>query len=131
VLGAFALYTDVNPEEEAIRVAVSPILIGLVLVVIVAFLFFLARGIIQMRRYGSPTDPMLALVGASGRAQTLIAPTGIAYAGGESWSARSRGAQLAPGTPVRVVGVEGLELIVEPAATPEVPTREDPSVVLR
>jgi membrane-bound serine protease (ClpP class) len=131
LLGAFALYTDVNPREEAIQVEVSPILIGLVLVLIVAFLFFIARGILQIRRRAAPTDPMRALIGASGTAQTLIAPTGIAYAGGESWSARSRDAQLAPGTPVRVVGVEGLELIVEPAATPEVPTREDPSVVLR
>jgi membrane-bound serine protease (ClpP class) len=131
LLGAFALYTDVNPREEAIQVEVSPILIGLVLAIIVVFLFFIARGILQVRRRAAPTDPMRALIGANGTAQTLIAPTGIAYAGGESWSARSRGAQLAPGTPVRVVGVEGLELIVEPAATPEVPTREDPSVVLR
>ncbi len=60
---------------------------------------------------------MPALVGAAGTAQTLIAPTGIAYAGGESWSARSQGgAEIGAGAPLRVVGVEGLELIVEPAS---------------
>ena len=46
----------------------------------------------------------------------MIAPRGIAYAEGESWSARSRSAEIRAGTPLRVVGVEGLELIVEPAA---------------
>jgi membrane-bound serine protease (ClpP class) len=130
LLGAFALYTDVNPTEEAIQVEVSPILIGLVLAIVVAFLFFVARGLIQLRRHASPTDPMGTLVGASGMAQTLIAPTGIAYAGGESWSARSEGLEIPPGTPVRVVGVHGLELIVEPAATPDRPPTEDPSVAV-
>jgi membrane-bound ClpP family serine protease len=60
--------------------------------------------------------PVGALVGASGTAQTIIGPTGIAYAGGESWSARTRGAEIGAGTPVRVVAVDGLELIVEPTA---------------
>ena len=57
---------------------------------------------------------MLTLVGAGGVAQTLIAPKGIAYARGEAWSARSSGPEIAAGTPVKVVGVDGLELIVEP-----------------
>jgi membrane-bound ClpP family serine protease len=60
--------------------------------------------------------PMMALVGAGGVAQTMIAPTGIAYAGGEAWSARSRGERITPGSPVRVVAIDGLELIVEPGA---------------
>ena len=58
--------------------------------------------------------PVMGLVGAGGVAQTLIAPRGIAYAGGEAWSARSAGPEIAPGSAVRVVGVDGLELIVEP-----------------
>ncbi|MGH2356668.1 MAG: NfeD family protein [Candidatus Limnocylindria bacterium] len=127
LLGAFALYTDVNPQEEAISVEVSPVLIGLVLAAAVVFLFFIARGLLQVRRMRSPTDPMLALVGASGTAQTTIAPTGIAYAGGEAWSARSREATITPGTPVRVVGVDGLELIVEPSGTPEPSTAPRPT----
>ena len=59
----------------------------------------------------------ILLVGAGGVAQTLIAPRGIAFAGGETWSARSAGPEIAPGSAVRVVGVEGLELIVEPGDT--------------
>jgi membrane-bound ClpP family serine protease len=74
------------------------------------------RALMQMRRTGGIANPpVAALVGGNAIAQTLIAPTGIAYAGGESWSARSRAAEIGPGTALRVIGVEGLELIVEPA----------------
>jgi membrane-bound ClpP family serine protease len=69
-----------------------------------------------MRRQSVVPRPILALVGAGGVAQTLIAPRGIAYAGGEAWSARSTGPEIAPGSAVKVVGVEGLELIVEPGS---------------
>ena len=65
---------------------------------------------------GVSNKPVTSLLGAAGTAQTMIAPRGIAYAEGESWSARSRSAEIRAGAPLRVVGVEGLELIVEPAA---------------
>jgi membrane-bound serine protease (ClpP class) len=123
VLGAMALYTGVDPRQEAIEVSVSPWLIGIVVALMLVMLFFIVRGVIQVTRGGPPRDPMRALVGASGTAQTLIAPTGIAYADGESWSARSRDAEIDAGSPVRIVGVEGLELIVEPDASQQ----EDPS----
>ena len=80
-----------------------------------AYFFVLVRGADGQcaepldRRYRST-----GLVGAGGTAQTLIAPTGIAYAGGEAWSARSRHGKSSRAAPLRVVAVEGLELIVEP-----------------
>jgi membrane-bound serine protease (ClpP class) len=125
ILGAMALYTGVRPGEESIQVEVSPLLIGFVVAIMVGLIFFVARGVLEVRRQAPPRDPMLALVGAGGIAQTLIAPTGIAYAGGEAWSARSRDVEIGPGAPIRVVGVKGLELIVEPDAS----TTEDPSNV--
>jgi membrane-bound serine protease (ClpP class) len=116
VLGAFALWTGVDPRVEAIDVSVSPWLIVIVAAVGVVYIWVIVRAMLQQRRMGGVANkPVTALVGVGGTAQTLIAPTGIAYAGGESWSARSRGAEIGPGTPLRVVGVEGLELIVEPA----------------
>jgi membrane-bound serine protease (ClpP class) len=127
VLGAMALYTDVQPGQESIQVEVSPWLIAVVLAIMLGFLVFVARGVIEVRRRAPPPDPMLALVGAGGTAQTLIAPTGIAYAGGETWSARSREAEIGAGAPIRVVGVNGLELIVEPDASPT----EDPPDAIR
>jgi membrane-bound serine protease (ClpP class) len=126
ILGAIALYTDVQPGVESIDVEVSPWLIAVVLAIMIGFLVFVARGVIEVRRRAAPPDPMLALVGAGGTAQTLIAPTGIAYAGGETWSARSRDTEIGPGAPIRVVGVNGLELIVEPDAPP---TEDTPDAI--
>ncbi|MFN2419688.1 MAG: nodulation protein NfeD [Candidatus Limnocylindria bacterium] len=117
VLGAFALWTGVEPGVDVVDVSVSPWLIAIVAAVGIMYIWVLVRAMMQMRRTGGVSNrPVAALIGAAGTAQTLIGPTGIAYAGGESWSARSRDAEIGPGTPLRIVGVEGLELIVEPAA---------------
>jgi len=113
VLGAFALYTRVD-GTDSVQVGVNPVLVLGALAVSLVYLFILVRGLLQMRRRSTSTLPIVALVGAGGTAQTLLAPTGIAYAGGEAWSARSRSGEIDAGTPIRVVGVEGLELIVEP-----------------
>jgi len=116
VLGAFALWTGVEPGVDLTDVSVSPWIVAIVAAVGVVYAWVLVRALLQMRRGGGIANPpVAALVGAAGTAQTVIAPTGIAYAGGESWSARSRAGEISPGTPVRVVGVNGLELIVEPA----------------
>ena len=117
VLGAFALWTGVRPNEFVLDVSVSPWLIGVVVAIGLVYAWVLVRALLQMRRDagGVANPPLAALVGGGATAQTLIAPTGIAYAGGESWSARSPGGEIRPGTPLRVVGVQGLELIVEPA----------------
>ncbi len=115
VLGGFALWTGVQPGEFAFDVSVSPWVIAVIVIVGIVYAWVLVRALMQMRRSGVANEPVAALVGGTAMAQTLIAPTGIAYAGGESWSARSRDAEIGPGTPLRVVGVDGLELIVEPA----------------
>jgi membrane-bound serine protease (ClpP class) len=117
VLGAFALWTGVEPGELAIDLAVSPWIIAFVAIVGIVYAWVLVRALMQMRRAGiGPANrPVGSLIGGLATAQTLIGPTGIAYAAGETWSARSRGPEIGAGTPLRVVDVEGLELIVEPA----------------
>jgi membrane-bound serine protease (ClpP class) len=114
VLGGFALWTGVSPGEFAFDVGVSPWVIAFIAMAGVAYAWLLVRALMQMRKASTANPPVTALVGGSALAQTLIAPTGIAYAGGESWSARSD-TEIRPGTPLRVIGVDGLELIVEPA----------------
>ncbi|HEX3220225.1 MAG TPA: NfeD family protein [Candidatus Limnocylindria bacterium] len=121
VLGAFALWTGVNPEKDAIRISVSPWLLGAVVLLSMVYVFGIVRALLAMRRQPIVPMPITALVGAGGVAQTLIAPKGVAYAGGEAWSARSAGPEIAAGSPVRVVGVDGLELIVEPGSKGEKP----------
>jgi membrane-bound serine protease (ClpP class) len=116
VLGAFALWTGVETGELQLDISVSPWIVLVVTAVGVVYIWILIRAVLQMRRSGTIANkPISALVGGMATAQTLIAPTGIAYAGGESWSARTRDVEIGPGTPLRVVDVEGLELIVEPA----------------
>ena len=115
VLGAFALWTGVEPGQLELDVGVSPWIIAIVVAVGVVYAWVLVRALMSMRRGALANKPVAALVGALATAQTTIAPRGIAYAGGESWSARTRDGEITPGTPLRVVGVEGLELIVEPA----------------
>ncbi len=113
VLGAFALYTGVNIDNP-VQVSVSPILIVAAVGASLVYFFVLVRGILQMQKLRSTGLPIAALVGTGGTAQTTIAPTGIAYAGGEAWSARSRAGEIRAGSHLRVVAIEGLELIVEP-----------------
>ena len=116
VLGAFALWTGVETGELQLEIAVSPWIVLVLAAVGVVYIWLLIRAVLQMRRSGVIANkPISALVGGMATAQTLIAPTGIAYASGESWSARTRDVEIGPGTPLRVVDVEGLELIVEPA----------------
>jgi membrane-bound ClpP family serine protease len=58
---------------------------------------------------GSRTVP----AGTDGIARTAIARTGVVYAAGEEWTARSsNGSTIGSGASVRVVGQDGLILIV-------------------
>ncbi|MBV8592354.1 MAG: hypothetical protein JO212_20235, partial [Acetobacteraceae bacterium] len=56
-----------------------------------------------------------ALIGAGGRVLQWAGLKGDILAQGERWSARAS-RPLAPGEPVRIVGREGLTLLVEPTA---------------
>jgi membrane-bound ClpP family serine protease len=52
--------------------------------------------------------------GTRGEVRVSLNPIGSVYAAGEEWTARTAGPPLERGTPVTVVGQEGLTLIVEP-----------------
>lgn len=127
VFGAFALFNGVDLNRP-VEVHVSPIIVGVVVVFVLFYLWTVMRGVIATRRRPAGALPIAAVMGTIGQARTLIAPSGIAYAGGETWSARSRSGEIQPGSPLRVVGAEGLELIVEAApdasASDSVPKEE-------
>ena len=54
--------------------------------------------------------------GTLGEVRRPLTPIGSVYAGGEEWTARSADERpIGRGTPIRVVGQEGLTLLVEPA----------------
>jgi membrane-bound serine protease (ClpP class) len=54
-----------------------------------------------------------ALLGKIGRARSELSPEGMVHVAGELWTATSSGDVIPAGTEIRVVGVDGLRLVVE------------------
>ena len=67
-----------------------------------------------------PAQDLDALIGLEGETRTPVHHEGTVYVDGELWSARSR-CPIPAGHPIRVVGREGLVLLVEPLPEAEVP----------
>jgi membrane-bound serine protease (ClpP class) len=133
VLGASALYTTPSPGLPA--VSVSP----WVLLAMVAWSLFFAlvvlRAALQIRHqaplpfgFGGGAGGLLP-AGSIGKVQRALEPTGSVHVMGEDWSARSAsGTKIERGRAIRVVGQEGLILMVEPLPEPLVgPASEAPT----
>ena len=94
-------------------------------VVLILIVVGVGRGVSRRRganedEFGAGGRPLVQL-GTHGVAKTVLAPSGVVLAAGEQWTASSgSGARIEPGQRVRVVGQDGLTLIVElePAAAP-------------
>jgi membrane-bound serine protease (ClpP class) len=123
VLGAFTLYTAPGtPTAPDVRVA-APLIVGMAIAT-AGYVALVLFTVVRVRRRtaayaggfgagGSATVP----AGSEAVVKTALAPLGVVYAAGEEWSARSEtGAGIDPGAHVRVVGQEGLTLIVEGSA---------------
>jgi membrane-bound serine protease (ClpP class) len=66
-------------------------------------------------RFATPTIGREWMIGEEGEARTAIDPEGVVVVRGAPWRARTnRATRLAAGEPVRVAGLEGLVLEVEP-----------------
>jgi membrane-bound ClpP family serine protease len=121
VLGAFTLYqAPGNPTAPDVTVAAP--LVALMAGATGAFVAVILVTVVRARRRGRAYTA--AAYGAGGThtvpagsdalVKTPLAPLGVVYAAGEEWTARSDDATgIAPGEHVRVVGQEGLTLIVE------------------
>jgi len=120
VLGASALYTTPGDPFAPI-VSVATPLIFVMTVTAAAFMVLIVYAAIRTRQMvGGPGLVGAALgAGTSGIVRRPLEPLGSIYAGGEEWSARSVDDRpLDRGTPVRVVGVDGLTALVEPDQRP-------------
>ena len=78
--------------------------------VLLLWLVFRSISRTRARRVATGADGM---IGQTGRAETEMAPDGTVFVHGELWRARA-GIRIAAGECVRVIGVEGLVLEVEP-----------------
>jgi membrane-bound serine protease (ClpP class) len=122
VLGASALYTDPElPTAPDVSVA-WPVILAMAATT-AAFMALALATVVRVRRrtvafagaYGAGGSTMVP-TGTEGVAKTTLGPRGIVYAVGEEWSARVADAtEIERGSPIRVVGQDGLTLIVEPA----------------
>jgi len=87
------------------------------LLVVGAFFGYLSVFILRKKRQVSPTG-LESFIGQEARVLRPVGPNeGQVFIGGEYWAARSRGLDAIPAsTRVRVVGLDGLKLLVEPLA---------------
>jgi membrane-bound serine protease (ClpP class) len=85
---------------------------------VAGILLFLGRLALQSQRQ-RPVMGADALIGLRGRARAALVPgvAGLIDVRGEIWRAESA-VPLEPGAPVRVLAVNGLTLVVEPAGAP-------------
>ncbi len=112
VVGSLMLFSPVplyTPDQLTLEV--SPVLVGGIGIVLVAFFAFAMRRALTARR-----QPALAIgaprPGALGVATTSLAPSGTVRVQGESWSATTSGETILAGDPVLVVARKGVHLIV-------------------
>lgn len=100
---------------------------AVVAVVVILAIVGVARAITRRRganetEFGAGGVPQVA-IGTRGSAKTDLSPSGVVLAAGEQWTARSgSGAPIAEGQWVRVVGQDGLTLIVDPEPGAAPPT---------
>jgi membrane-bound serine protease (ClpP class) len=118
ILGASALYSAPNtPAAPAVSVDVR--VIALIAVATAAYMAFILLVIVRSRMVAARLGPRAAgaivPVGSIGQVRGELHPLGVVYAAGEDWTARTRDGQPIPrGSSVRILGQEGLTLIVEP-----------------
>ncbi len=112
-----------NPHvADAIRV--SP---GLIVAFIVATLLYYGFGLtvaIQSRDRIASTQR--GLIGLVGEARGRLAPEGPVFVKGAMWRGRTAGEPISAGQRIRVRGIDGLVLRVEPEIEPEIETETDP-----
>jgi membrane-bound serine protease (ClpP class) len=122
VLGASALYTEPG-DPFAPVVQVAPQLIVVMTVTAAAFVFLIVYAVMRTRTMTASPGMVGAALPSGTRAvvRRPLEPVGSVYAGGEEWTARATGdRKLERGTPVRIVGVDGLTVLVEPDPQPSI-----------
>ncbi|HEY7131751.1 MAG TPA: nodulation protein NfeD [Candidatus Limnocylindrales bacterium] len=121
IVGGSILYNNAGPNGPDVRVAVPLLIVVAITGAVLGLL--ITTFAIRTRRLAAPlvSQPAAVPIGTPGQVRRPLTPVGSIYAVGEEWSARSADqAPLERGTPVRVVGTDGLEVVVtpDPAALP-------------
>ncbi len=108
-------------NTEFLSEGVNIFLIVLMVTAVGGFFGVVVRKVMAARR-AVPVTGVEGLVGARGEARGTLEPAGMVYVDGALWQARSaNGAAIQPGERIRVVGIEGLRLIVQQESEPAQP----------
>jgi len=114
VAGSLFLFADVADQID-----VSPWLIGFTTLAAVLYWGFGLTVAVQSRDRIASTQ--VGLVGLVGETRGELKPEGPVFVKGAMWRGRTMNGPIAPGTRVRVRGVDGLILRVQPEAPPDEP----------
>ncbi len=112
ILGSLLLFVPFTPTSPAApAVRVSPWLIGVMGISMLAFSFLVLRAVLAaMRR--KPQAGAQKLVGMHGVALTALIPTGQVRVDLQNWSAVAETGEIHAGDPVRVTRIAGVRLHV-------------------
>ncbi|MGQ0679275.1 MAG: NfeD family protein [Actinomycetota bacterium] len=108
--GSLLLYRGAHPE---ISLPLWAAVFGLLMTL--AFFVQVMTSAIRART-AKPLPGAEGIIGAVGLARTDLAPDGQVMARGTLWRARTLGGAIGQGSPVKILGVSGLMLMVEPTA---------------
>jgi membrane-bound serine protease (ClpP class) len=111
VAGGLLLFDRSVPGAGVSIGVIAPVAIA-----ISAFFYFVVQAALRTRHLPLSVKSQSAL-GAIGIATTELSPTGVVQVAAETWTAEAA-APVAKGEKIRVVGVEGLRLKVEPVNAP-------------
>jgi membrane-bound serine protease (ClpP class) len=111
-LVAFAVGSVMGWWHVDPSIRISPWLIGAAVVASLLYYGFALTVALQSRDRIVGTQR--GLIGLVGEARGRLAPDGPVFVKGALWRGRSLGEPIEPGTPIRVRGVDGLILRVEP-----------------
>lgn len=117
VAGGLLLFDPAVPNSR-----VSPWVLFTVAALAAAFFGVVIQSAMRLRKM-PPAETIHALVGQQGVVLRTLNPAGVIHLNAEQWTAVSEGGHIRKGSRVRVTGVDGLKLKVEPLVD-ETPSTE-------
>jgi membrane-bound serine protease (ClpP class) len=123
LLGGLILFRPIQPRAPAMPyLHVDLWLVGVTTAAMAGFVFVVATKVARARK-APPLTGYEHYIGQIASVRQALHPTGRVWFEGQTWYARTKsGVEVGDGQPVRVVGLDGLVLIVEPLEE-EVKTR--------
>jgi membrane-bound serine protease (ClpP class) len=120
VLGALLMFRPFEPVSPALpTLRIDPWLLGVVTLGLGGGMFLVIRQVVRARNAPPRTGPQHYL-GQVARVHAALNPLGRIWFEGQTWNAELRsGGTLPASAKVRIVGREGLSLIVEPVEEQE------------